>query len=452
MRAAGFRPLDPYPGSTVKPWRARCLKCGVESKPRLIKVRSGRACITCEAARKDAEREAHMHTFYAGAGRADTVERWVEMIPLMSDEWHGVPKERAEEEMRAAGFEPLEPYPQSVDLHWLCRCIVCGRPSPKRLVSIRTSAAGCRYCAPNAPVQPAAADADIRAAGFEPLEPYPGNTRTPWRCLCTTCGTQTAPRLEFVRRGSGCPICATARRTANSRLPSEAAFASARAVGFEPLEPYPGSNKLPWRCRCITCHRESAPRLTSIRQGSGCRHCAYGQPVDPEAEMRAVGFEPLEAFPGVKKPWRCRCTTCGNESDKALSGVRKGSGCRFCAGRPVDPEEEMRAAGFDPLEPYPGNAHRQWRCVCKQCGGESSPALHSVRRGTGCRFCARRLAADEAVTTMRAACFEPLEPYPGSKKPWRCRCTTCGNESSPHLSSVSKGSRCRYCARKGRTR
>lgn len=387
LKQVGFEPLEPYPGSTRKPWRSRCMTCARESSPQLDRARRGNGCVLCELDRKDAEREAHQHTFRVGPGRQGTIQRWVDTVPVMSDEWQGVPQERAEEQVRAAGFEPLQPYPNSVDIPWPCQCTACGKESSPRLSSIRQGS-GCRFCAPNARVAPGQAEADMRAAGFEPLDPYPGHSRSPWRCQCTTCGRESTPCVEYVRRGSRCRACSGIER----RLPSEEAEASARAAGFEPLEPYQG-NKTPWRCRCTTCGNESSPRLNAIRQGTGCKFCM--------------------------------------------------------AGRPADPDAEMRAAGFEPLEPYPGDAHKPWQCRCSTCGSESLPRLNSVRRGTGCGFCARRnrrLSPEDAVGVMRVAGFEPLEDYPGSKKPWRCRCTVCGEESTPQLSSVRKGRGCRVCS------
>jgi hypothetical protein len=56
-----------------------------------------------------------------------------------------------------------------------------------------------------------------------------------------------------------------------------------------------------------------------------------------------------------------------------------------------DPEvaaADMRRAGFEPLEPYPG-AGRVWRCRCVQCGNEVTPKLNKIRQGEGgCRHCA----------------------------------------------------------------
>ncbi|MYW01126.1 GIY-YIG nuclease family protein [Streptomyces sp. SID3343] len=54
------------------------------------------------------------------------------------------------------------------------------------------------------------ATADMRAAGLEflePLEPYATST-TPWRCRCTTCGSEVSPTLMKIRTGGGCRFCA----------------------------------------------------------------------------------------------------------------------------------------------------------------------------------------------------------------------------------------------------
>jgi hypothetical protein len=47
---------------------------------------------------------------------------------------------------------------------------------------------------------------------------------------------------------------------------------------------------------------------------------------------------------------------------------------------------------------------------------------------------------------MLAAGLVPLEPYRGSKAPWRCRCLTCGNEVTPTYNKVQqKNHGCRFC-------
>ena len=48
---------------------------------------------------------------------------------------------------------------------------------------------------------------------------------------------------------------------------------------------------------------------------------------------------------------------------------------------------------------------------------------------------------------MRAAGLEPLVPYPGARKPWPARCLTCGEQGQPQLGSIRQGqSGCRTCS------
>lgn len=64
---------------------------------------------------------------------------------------------------------------------------------------------------------------------------------------------------------------------------------------------------------------------------------------------------------------------------------------------------------------------------------------------------AHRLHPDEAAAVMRAAGLEPLVPYPGANPPWLCRCTTCGSEGSPSYSYVaSHGKGCAPCGHASR--
>ena len=58
--------------------------------------------------------------------------------------------------------------------------------------------------------------------------------------------------------------------------------------------------------------------------------------------------------------------------------------------------------------------------------------------------------SEAAVARMRAAQFEPLEPFESPDQPWRCRCLACGRVVTPRLSTLDAGRDCKYCATKGR--
>ena len=49
---------------------------------------------------------------------------------------------------------------------------------------------------------------------------------------------------------------------------------------------------------------------------------------------------------------------------------------------------------------------------------------------------ARKILEADAVKAMLERGTQPLDPFPGTQKPWRCRCLTCGEESSPRYNDV----------------
>ena len=110
----------------------------------------------------------------------------------------------------------------------------------------------------------------------------------------------------------------------------------------------------------------------------------------------------------------------------------------------------MRAAGLEPLTAYPG-AHAPWPCRCQRCHRTVTPRYRAVRAGSGCRYCNDTAINPEAAASlMREAGLEPLEQYPGSLRPWKCRCTKCGRTVQPCYSTIHRGSGgCRWCRSSG---
>ncbi len=60
-----------------------------------------------------------------------------------------------------------------------------------------------------------------------------------------------------------------------------------------------------------------------------------------------------------------------------------------------------------------------------------APVPTDVPRLPAGHVTAQRLNHDEATALMRSAGLEPLEPFPGVDRPWRCRHARCGHEVSP---------------------
>lgn len=318
---------------------------------------------------------------------------------------------------------------------------------------------------------PAIAEREIRAAGAVPQVPFPGVNR-PWLVVHIECGQATSPSLSNVRRRGGvCAPCGARKRGAKRKDDlAAAAVAKMRDYGWETLEPYPGSN-VPWLSRHLACGETRRPTLNTVRsKPNSCMNCyraARGHLTWTEESARAkfaeVGLTPLAPYPGSStKPWRARHNDCGRVVAPRLANIAHGQGaCRECgheaskSAMKLDPtiaEAIMRRAGLVPVAEYPG-VDQPWRCVHTACGREVSPSYTNIKRGQGgCGACGDtrtaqllRLPEPEARRLMLDRGLSPLEPYPGSARPWRCR-HSCGREVTPTLSNARQGHGiCRYC-------
>ena len=366
---------------------------------------------------------------------------------------------QAAEIMRDAGYEPLEPY-QSLKHKWRCTHRNCGREVTPTLGQILRGQGGCKFCA-RVYVDPAAAVEVMRHAGYEPLEPYVNSSHR-WRCRCVQCGRETFPRYDEARIGSRCVYCA------RKKLDPTDAVKLMKDAGFEPLEAYPGLMD-PWECR-HSCGRIVRPRYAHIQQGRrGCEYCSRQSMADQfrwtddeaYAFIEELGYTPIVPYPGRNNaPWLMKHRECGREVTPRLAGLQQGQGgCKPChqdrlAERYQTPEDvaesRLRAAGFEPLEPYPGKNHTPWRAK-HTCGKVSSPALANLQSGSSCVWCAeKRVDPLEAEAFWREQGLEPLEPYGASHRPWLSRHLACGREVSPTWNSVRGGSGpCKFCADHG---
>jgi hypothetical protein len=166
FQAVGLEPLQPYL-SVMTPWRSQCRNCGRVVSPTLNNVRRGQGpCGWCSGKRVDSE----------------------DAVALM----------------RAASLEPLDAYPGR-HAPWPCRCLRCGQVVSPTYGAVK-SGGGCRYCNDPA-IRPEAAEAEMRSAQLQPLEPYPGSVAK-WRCRCLKCNMIVTPCYSTIQRGSGgCRWC-----------------------------------------------------------------------------------------------------------------------------------------------------------------------------------------------------------------------------------------------------
>lgn len=171
-----LEPLEPYPGGNQLRWKCRCLTCGAIVFPTRGNISRGQGgCVPCGTKRRALAR-------LGDAGRAVA-------------------------DMLGALLEPLDDYP-GTNAPWRCRCLRCDGEVRPRLSHIRAGRGGCLMCgfAATAAKQlgdPVRAEADMRAEGYAPLEPYPGAGKG-WRCIHEPCGNEVRARLQKIRAGEGC--------------------------------------------------------------------------------------------------------------------------------------------------------------------------------------------------------------------------------------------------------
>lgn len=164
-------------------------------------------------------------------------------------------------------------------------------------------------------------------------------------------------------------------------------------------------------------------------------------------ELRAMGATPPEPFPGNAQPWRARHDRCGREITPSLGNARRHGGvCRFCAAEDRGLKKRLRhaeaadaairAAGWEPLEPYPG-ADVPWRVRHLACQMELHRSYNTIRsKPQSCNTCYRTAhghhiwTVESATEVFREIGLTPLEPYPGSSTNRGARDMTCAGVRS----------------------
>ena len=422
MRAAQLEPLEDYPGNKAR-WRSKCLQCGEIVSPSLGSVRNnGGGCRKCGLIRA------------AKSRRGDERE--------------------AIDVMKNSGALPLEPYPGS-NKPWLCRCMKCKKEIKPTLGNVKNNGTNpCAYCSKKK-VHPDDAAKTMRNAGLEPLSPYPGSN-VKWKCRHLKCGEIVYPMHSWIVAGSGgCQKCGYIESGLKGRVSEEFAIQVMKKAGLTPIVSYSGAGK-PWKSKCSKCKQITSPTYNSIASGTGCGVC--GGKIVTEAQavkiMKKAKLKPLVPYPGSKTNWKCECLKCGKVVYPNYGDVNQGDGgCKYCGGLFVEPEDAvalMRLNNLEPLEPYQ-NTMKPWKCKCLKCGKLVTPRHASLQKGSGgCKYCAKVFVdAEDAILVMRKAKFEPLVPYPGSQKPWKCKCLRCGKEVQPAYTSIVSGQKgCVYCGGK----
>jgi hypothetical protein len=297
---------------------------------------------------------------------------------------------------------------------------------------------------------PKIAEADARALfrrnNLEPLEPFPG-TQKPWKSKCLVTGKTVSPTYGKVRDfGHRCVYCS------RGVIDAKEASRIMKKAGFSPLEKFPGSN-IPWKSQCLTCKKITAPTCWNVSKGSGCKFCSGRavDPIDAKKAMKKRGLDALEPFPGATKGWLVRCRACKREFKAIFHSLKTNNGCRFCSSVAViEPEllERLNELQLKPLEEYK-SAKVPWKCLCLVCNHVVQPTWMRIKQGRGhCAYCSqRRVDIPEALKYLKSIRLQPLVDFPGSNKPWLCKCLTCKEEVRPRWSDIRRGQGgCSNCA------
>src|ERR1700723_1753800 len=157
------------------------------------------------------------------------------------------------------------------------------------------------------------------------------------------------------------------------KLSENEAVAMMNSGGFTPLEPYPGACKR-WKCECEHGH-VSFPCYNSVKAGCRCQKCVGKEKRLTHEQVSELclekGFKILEQYDNAKKPFMCKCLSCGTEEPHFLSVFRQSETCcRYCAGTKLSPEDvrkEFLALGVELLEDYK-YARDPVKAKCLVCG------------------------------------------------------------------------------------
>jgi hypothetical protein len=387
MRESGLEPLVPYPGA-AKPWKVKCNFCGTIGTPTYAHVNNrGGGCKEC--------------------GRVRTADA------------KRIPPDEAESLMLKNGYLPQEPFHEG-KTPWKCIHIICGNYVSPQYTNIAGGQGGCLYCgriesARKRRLDEALVTKELIELGFKPLVPYPG-TKNRWKCECVTCGKEFTTSLENARAGAHphCPTCNRSRMGKLRRLSTSDAAQELLRVGLTPIGDFPGSHAL-WECICTLCGSKTSFGITSARirvaknstnPALGCETCVFAaigksrvlDQAEAERRLVSLNMRPIGNYVGTFEPILAICLTCGAENDVQLGkAFSRGHACTSCslrkrteaARKPEDEAiAEMLKAGFRPLDKYQ-NFNTAWRSVHLECGQEVSPSLGAIRRGSGCSFCAK---------------------------------------------------------------
>ena len=355
--------------------------------------------------------------------------------------------------MRDADLEPLEPYIDSKS-KWKCECLKCGEIVFPMFNSIRRGQGGCKKCGNKQTKlkqlgDPIEAEKIMLQKGLKILEPFPGTNKA-WRSICVKCGNETSPQLSRLKAGTGgCKYCA------KRKVSEKDAIRTMLNSNLKPLEPF-RTGRTHWKCECLICGKIVTPTHADIVSGyGGCKYCSksFVDPIEAYEKAISLKLKPLGEYSKSGAKWKCQCLRCGKVVQITYNSIRRGSGCKYCAKRFIDEEDAiklLRLGGAEPLSAYPG-MQKPWKSRCLVCLKIISPRLDGIKQGqSSCAYCSgKKVDPEDAKEFMLKNNLKPLEPYVRAMNPWRCQCLRCKKIVTPTYASIGQGQKgCVYCGGK----
>lgn len=289
ISSRGMYPLEPYPGNATIPWKMACIDCGSERERPLRKWRQ----LGCQGCSKRMLNDEVAAILGVGPLRIADSYKSAKAVPVecqvcgetfaadvTSFKLRGtspckfcrgkrLSSAQVKARLDSSPFEAAGPLPDKATQIFLARCRECGGVSEKTIAGI-TRGNGCRFCAPNAPVDPKDAATLFLSRGLVPVEDFPGANK-PWRSVCENCGELPAPTYSSLLNNEKrkCEYCS------GKAVNPDTASKTMLEHGFIPLVEYPGSLN-PWLSKCTSCNRQPTPTYSGVINGKRCGYCFPG--------------------------------------------------------------------------------------------------------------------------------------------------------------------------------
>lgn len=235
--------------------------------------------------------------------------------------------------------------------------------------------------------------------------PYRGvGAKTAYRCAIHGLIEQTPNKVQ---QGIGCQKCGRERQFASRRFTAEEISAEARAVGLEYVAGYTSMHR-PAQYRCPVHGPIEMPPAT-VKRGCRCRRCAMAEaglkrrkPKPAPSREAKVSVETLKSRAcavglryegGYARSHDQATYICEDHGEITMTPavVRRGGGCRHCAGNVEKTEDALRseavAVGLEFIGPYLGDGTlTAYRCPQH---GALVKRPSDVKARKGCRLCAQ---------------------------------------------------------------